>query len=153
MIERLIPKYPAFLVTGLLIVVSGLFLLMAARDVLIAIWVDKFFDGDTQRGLFQAAQTAERVIGHTLTMWFIVGLSFIKLGIGFAIATIVRNLRTTGRLSFQSYSAAGLVEANPDGWQENLGSAVFLPGFLSRGFWLSASFSCLRFGGTSIWYS
>ena len=125
MIERLIPKYPVFLVTGLLIVVSGLFLLMAGRDALIAIWVDQFFDGDAQGGLFQAAQTAERAIGHTLTVWFVVGLSFIKLGIGFAIATIVRNLRATGRLSLQAYSAAGLVGADPAGWQEPWFGRVF----------------------------
>ena len=125
MIERLIPKYPSFLITGLLIVASGFFILVVARDVLIAFWVDKFFDGDTQRGLFQAAQTAERVIGHTLTLWFIVGLSFIKLGIGFAIATIVRNLRVTGHMSLQAYSAAGLVEADPTGWQEPWFGRVF----------------------------
>ena len=125
MIERLIPKYPAFLVTGLLIIVSGLFLLMAGRDALIAVWVNKFFDGDTQGGIFQAAQTAELAIGHTLTVWFVVGLSFIKLGIGFAIATIVRNLRATGRLSLQAYSAAGLAEADPAGWQEPWFGRVF----------------------------
>ena len=125
MIERLIPKYPAFLVTGLLIIVSGLFLLMVGRDALIAIWVNKFFDGDTQGGLFQAAQTAEQAIGHTLTVWFVFGLSFIKLGIGFAIATIVRNLRATGRMSLQAYSAAGLVEADPAGWQEPWFGRVF----------------------------
>ena len=98
---------------------------MAGRDALIAVWVDKFFDGDAQGGLFQAAQTAERAIGHTLTVWFIVGLSFIKLGIGFAIATIVRNLRATGRLSLQAYSAAGLAEANAAGWQEPWFGRVF----------------------------
>lgn len=125
MIERLIPKYPAFLFTGLLIIVSGLFLLVAGRDALITIWVDKFFDGDTQGGFFQAVQTAERAIGHTLTVWFVVGLSFIKLGIGFAIATIVRNLRVTGRSSLQAYSAAGLAEADASGWQEPWFGRVF----------------------------
>ena len=59
MIERLIPKYPTFLVIGLAIVVSGLFILVAGRDVLISIWVDKLFDGETEAGLFKAAQTAE----------------------------------------------------------------------------------------------
>ena len=49
-----------------------------------------------------------------------VGLSFIKLGIGFAIATIVRNLRTTGRLSLRGYASAGLTEAQAesDRWEE-----------------------------------
>ena len=111
MINRLIPNYPAFLTIGLLIVVSGLFVLLAGRDILISIWVDKLFDGNTDDGLFKAAQTAEQVIGHTLTIWFFLGLSFIKLGIGFAIATIVQNLRLTGRLSLSSYASAGLDEA------------------------------------------
>ena len=102
MIERLIPKYPTFLIIGLVIVVSGLFVLMAGRDVLISVWVDKFFDGETDQGFFKVAQTAEQAIGNTLTVWFFLGLSFIKLGIGFAIAIIVRNLRSTGQLSLNA---------------------------------------------------
>lgn len=111
LINRLIPNYPTFLTIGLVIVLSGLFVLLAGRDILISIWVDKLFDGNTDDGLFKAAQTAEQVIGHTLTIWFFLGLSFIKLGIGFAIATIVQNLRVTGRLSLSSYASAGLDEA------------------------------------------
>ena len=120
LIERLIPKYPTFLVIGLVIVVSGMFLLLGARDVLISVWVDKLFDGESETGLFKAAQTAEQAIGHTLTVWFFLGLSFIKLGIGFAIATIVRNLRTTGRLSLRAYASAGLTEVQPESekWEE-----------------------------------
>ena len=120
MIERLIPKYPTFLIIGLVIVVAGVFMLMGGRDVLISVWVDKLFDGETNEGLFKAVQTAEQAIGHTLTVWFFLGLSFIKLGIGFAIATIVRNLRTTGRLSLRAYASAGLTEAQSesDGWEE-----------------------------------
>ena len=120
MIERLIPKYPTFLIIGLAIVVSGFFILVAGREVLISIWVDKLFDGESDTGLFKAAQTAEQAIGHTLTVWFFLGLSFIKLGIGFAIATIVRNLRTTGRLSLRAYASAGLTEAQAesDRWEE-----------------------------------
>ena len=120
MIERLIPKYPTFLIIGLAIVVSGFFILVAGREVLISIWVDKLFDGESDTGLFKAAQTAEQAIGHTLTVWFFFGLSFIKLGIGFAIATIVRNLRTTGRLSLRGYASAGLTEAQAesDRWEE-----------------------------------
>ena len=40
MIERLIPKYPTFLVIGLVIVAVGLFVLLVGRDVLISVWVD-----------------------------------------------------------------------------------------------------------------
>lgn len=94
-----------------MIVVSGLIILLAGRDVLISVWVNKLFDGESDDGLFKAAQTAEQAIGHTLMVWFFLGLSFIKLGIGFAIATIVRNLRMTGRLSLTAYASAGLSEA------------------------------------------
>ncbi len=96
MINRLIPKYPTFLIIGIVIVAVGLFMLLASRDALIAVWVDKFFDGETGDGLFKAAQQADQALGHTLTIWFFLGMSFIMLGIGFAIATIVRNLRATG---------------------------------------------------------
>ena len=125
MIERLIPKYPAFLTTGLIIVASGLFLLLAAQDTLITLWVNKWFAGESQQGLFQAAQTAEQAIGHTLTVWFVVGLSFIKLGIGLAIATIVRNLRTTGQLSLDAYSSAGLSAGVSRRWEEPWFGRVF----------------------------
>jgi hypothetical protein len=91
LINRLIANYPTYMTLGLLIVLSGLFVLLAGRDILISIWVERLFDGTTSDGLFKAAQTAERAIGHTLTIWFFLGLSFIKLGIGFAIATIVQN--------------------------------------------------------------
>jgi len=111
LINRLIPNDPTFITIGLLIVASGLFVLLAGRDVLISIWVNQLFEGTSDEGLFKAAQTAEQAIGHTLTIWFFLGLSFIKLEIGFTIATIVQNLRITGRLSLRSYASAGLTEA------------------------------------------
>ena len=140
MINRLIPNYPTFLTIGLLIVVSGLLVLLAGRDILISIWVNKLFDGTSDEGLFKAAQTAEQAIGHTLTVWFFLGLSFIKLGIGFAIATIVQNLRITGRLSLSSYASAGLDEAQRelDQYEEPWFGRVFtkflLAGILLLGF-------------------
>ena len=140
MINRLIPNYPTFMTIGLLIVVSGLFVLLAGRDILISIWVDKLFDGSTDDGLFKAAQTAEQVIGHTLTVWFFLGLSFIKLGIGFAIATIVQNLRITGRLSLRSYASAGLAEAqreldlSEEPWFGRMFTKFLFAGILLLGF-------------------
>ena len=108
LIDRLVPKYPAFLIIGLLIVVSGLFLMTTARDVPIVVWANKLFDGDTDQTVFRASQTADQVIGHTLTVWLFLGLSFLKLGIGFAIATIVRNLRATGKRALDAYGTAGV---------------------------------------------
>ena len=117
MIERLIPRYPVFLVLGFVIMWVSLFFLTAGRDALIVVWANKLFDGDTDT-TFKAAQTADKVIGHTLTVLLFVGLSFIKLGIGFAIATIVRNLRRTGESTLNAYSAAGVAEAEAARFRE-----------------------------------
>jgi len=108
MIERLIPKYPAFMVIGIAIVAVGLFVLLVSRDVVIALWVDKFFDGESAEGLFNTARTADLALAHTLAIWMFLGLSFIMLGIGFAIATIVQNLRVTGESYRAAYSSAGV---------------------------------------------
>ena len=62
MIDKLIPKYPALLATGLVIVIAGLFLLLASRDALIAVWVDKFVDGKTQEGLAAHRPHVDRVV-------------------------------------------------------------------------------------------
>ena len=111
MIDRLIPRYPAFLVIGLIIVATGVLLLMSSRDALIAVWANKFFDGEID-GLFEASQTADLALGHTLSIWPFLGLGFLMLGIGFAIATIVQNLRATGRSILDAYASAGLPEAD-----------------------------------------
>lgn len=108
MIDRLIPKYPAFMLTGIVIVAVGLFMFMVSRDALIAVWVDKLFDGESAEGLFNTARSADLALDHTLSIWMFLGLSFIMLGIGFAIATIVQNLRATGRGYRSAYSAAGV---------------------------------------------
>ena len=118
MIERLIPRYPTFLIIGLAIVATGLFLMTAGRGVLIGVWAGKFFDGDTSGNLFEASQTADQAIGRTLSVWLFLGLSFLKLGIGFAIATIVRNLRATGRGTLEAYASAGVDVDEASRWHE-----------------------------------
>ena len=117
MIERLIPKYPAFMVIGMAIVAVGLFVVLVSRDVVIALWVDKFFGGESAGELFNTARTADLALAHTLSIWMFLGLSFIMLGIGFAIATIVQNLRVTGaryRGAYFSAGVAGTTEVFPD---------------------------------------
>ena len=109
MIDRLIPKYPTFLIVGFLIMGASLFLLTAGRDAVILIWANKFFDADTD-STFKAAQTADKVIDHTLKVLLFVGLSFIKLGIGSAIATIVRNLRATEQHMLAGISHIGSLQ-------------------------------------------
>ena len=117
MIDRLITKYPTFLIVGFLIMGISLFMLTAGRDAVIVVWTNKLFDGTTDT-TFKAAQTADKVIDHTLKVLLFVGLSFIKLGIGSAIAIIVRNLRATGRSTLDNYSAAGVVEAESSRFSE-----------------------------------
>ncbi|MCH7554062.1 MAG: hypothetical protein IIC82_08710 [Chloroflexi bacterium] len=118
MIDRLIPRYPTFLILGFLVMVSALFALTPARDAMITIWANKLFNGDTDQTIFKATQITDQVIGNTLTVWLFVGLSFIKLGIGSAIATIVRNLRATARGTQEAYASAGVAEAAELGGDE-----------------------------------
>ena len=136
MIDRLIPKYPSFLIIGLVLVASGLFFMTAGRDVLIAVWVNKFFDGETTDGLFKVSQTLDQVIGHTLTVWLFLGLSFLKLGIGFAIATIVRNLRATGQSTLSAYNSVGVeVPRRSEPWFGRLFTRFLFAGILVVGFY------------------
>ena len=138
MIDRLIPKYPAFLIIGLIIVASGLFLMTAARDALIVVWANKLFDGNTDQTVFKASQIADQVIGHTLSVWLFLGLSFVILGIGFAIATIVRHLRATGQGVLNAFSAAGVAEAEAsrlmEPWFGRLFTRFLFAGILVMGF-------------------
>ena len=110
MIDRLIPRYPTFLILGFLVMVSALFVLTPARDAMIAIWANKLFDGDTDQTIFKTTQITDRVIGNTLSVWVFVGLGLIMLGIGAAIATIVQNLRATDRGTRDAYTSAGVAE-------------------------------------------
>ena len=71
-------------------------------------------------------------------MWLFLGLSFLKLGIGFAIATIVRNLRVTGQRVLNAYRSAGVagVEASRLGepWYGRLFTRFLFSGILVVGF-------------------
>ena len=138
MVERLIPKYPAFLIIGLVMVASGLFMFTAARDALIGVWASKLFGGETDRDLFEVSQTADQVIGHTLSVWLFLGLTFIKLGIGFAIATIVQNLRATGQGASNAFRSAGVPGADESRFSEPWFGRIFpkllLAGILVMGF-------------------
>ena len=117
MVDRLVPKYRVFLLLGFGILVFSLFGLVTSADVLIVIWANKFFSGNIDT-TFKAAQIADNVINHTLKVLLFVGLSLIKLGIGFAIATIVQHLRATGRGTLDAYASAGVAEAEASGFEE-----------------------------------
>ena len=134
MIDRLIPKYPTFLVLGFLIMGFSLFFLTAGRDALIWVWADRFFDGNLD-GTFEATQTADQVIGRIMSVLLFVGLGVIMLGIGSAIATIVRNLRATGRTMVDAYSEAGVAGAEDSRFEEP---------------WFGRYFTRFLFGGMSV---
>ena len=84
-----------------------------------------FIGGETDQGIFEASQTAEQVIGHTLTVWLFLGLGLLTLGIGFAIATIVRNLRATGQSTLDAYASAGVTEAGSTQYRESWFGRLF----------------------------
>ena len=139
MIDRLIAKYPTYLIIGLVIVATGVLLLMSSRDALIAVWANKFFapeflDGETDRGLFESSQTADQALGHTLSVWPFFGLSFLMLGIGFAIATIVQNLRATGRSVLDAYAPAGDALRTTEPWFGQVFTRFLFAGILLMGF-------------------
>ena len=110
---------------------------------MIAVWANKLFDGETRQGLFKATQTGDQFIGHILTVWLFLGLSLIKLGIGFAIATIVRNLRATGRASLENFAAAGDAAAGAirreEPWFGRLFTRFLFTGVLVVGFFFLLS--------------
>ncbi|MEE9285531.1 MAG: hypothetical protein V3V35_07375 [Dehalococcoidia bacterium] len=110
MIDRLIPRYPLFLILGFLFMVFSLFFLTAGRDAMILVWANKLFDGDAGQSIFKTTQITDGVIGHTLAVWLFVGLGTIMLGIGFAIATIVGHLRATGQATRETYASIGALE-------------------------------------------
>ena len=55
--------------------------------------------------VFGTENVSDVVIGNTLSVLLFVGLSFIILGIGFAIATIVRHLRAAGQATLDACHA------------------------------------------------
>lgn len=94
--RTLTSRYALYSGVGLAIVVVGL-LLGALRDLNQLALVDPSASG------FQAALIRERLFEHTIEQWLLLGLAFLKLGIGSAIATIVLHLTATGQRAVQSF--------------------------------------------------
>ncbi|MFQ5815079.1 MAG: hypothetical protein ACE5G7_01115 [Candidatus Hydrothermarchaeaceae archaeon] len=106
MLDRAISKYHTFLVLGIFIVASGL-LLGAYREVNQKTLSDEAFAGRTDTELYRASLKTEALLARTVEQWVFVGLAMLKLGIGFAIATIVMNLRDTGTRSREAFNSIG----------------------------------------------
>ncbi len=58
--------------------------------------------------LYVIAALTEQILHHVIEQLIFVGLAFLKLGIGFSIATIVLNLRETGTRALESLEKAGV---------------------------------------------
>lgn len=98
MIEKILPKYNLFLAIGILIITSGL-LLGAYRYNNEKTLSAERLSGNTNSDTFGNALATEMILSRTIEQWLFVGLAFLKVGIGFAIAMIVINLRETGAKS------------------------------------------------------
>lgn len=105
--ERIIQKYKTFLLLGLIIVLIsfGVGLYRTSNQVTLS---QLEFDGDTSSSDFRAALTTEAVLMRYSEIVPLLGLGFLKLGIGFAIATIVTNIRATGKNARESLKKANL---------------------------------------------
>ncbi|MFQ5832242.1 MAG: hypothetical protein ACE5H4_06050 [Candidatus Thorarchaeota archaeon] len=96
MMDGLVKRYRSILILGFLVVVVsfvvGIFRLL--NQVTIA---ELGRIGDTDSTVYLAAVTTEAVLLAYAEIVPLFGLGILKLGIGFAIATIVMNLRATGK--------------------------------------------------------
>jgi hypothetical protein len=91
----LVRRYNTFLLTGLFIVIIS-FGLGSYRTINQANLSQLEFEDNTESPEYRTVFTIEAVLIRYSEIMPLLGLGFLKLGIGFAIATIVSNLRKTG---------------------------------------------------------
>ncbi len=106
MFEGLIKHYRAILVVGFVIFLLS-FLVGVARTANQATLSQLEFAGDLSSSAYISALTVENVLLRYLEIVPLFGLGVLKLGIGFAIATIVVSLRATGESAARSLRKAG----------------------------------------------
>ncbi|MCZ6648575.1 MAG: hypothetical protein O7B30_04970 [Thaumarchaeota archaeon] len=106
MFEGLIKHYRAILVIGFVIFLLS-FLVGVARTANQATLSQLEFAGDLSSSAYISALTVENVLLRYLEIVPLFGLGVLKLGIGFAIATIVVSLRATGESAARSLRKAG----------------------------------------------
>lgn len=105
--EKMIEKYNFVLLLGLALVLIGL-IVGVYRTANQAILSQLIFAGDTTSASYRAALTIEAMTLRFLEIIPLYGLGFLKLGIGFAIATIVMNLRATGQSTRADLKKTGM---------------------------------------------
>ncbi|MHA2261389.1 MAG: hypothetical protein ACXAEN_03265 [Candidatus Thorarchaeota archaeon] len=91
--DGMIKRYKLFLYLGLLIVVVSFFAGMIRTWNEITLFA---FDAADLTDAHRAAETTEALLMRYSEIVPLLGLGFLKLGIGFAIATIAGNLKATG---------------------------------------------------------
>lgn len=109
-------RYRLWLWLGLAIVVFGTFPMMTLRDINEVTLTNLQLAGDTRSPSFQGAQVTESLIAHSNEQIILLGLGFLKLGIGSAIFMIVYNLVATGdhtRTTFESIGAPRVAMSRP----------------------------------------
>ncbi|MCK5588623.1 MAG: hypothetical protein KAI34_07865, partial [Candidatus Lokiarchaeota archaeon] len=105
--EKMVEKYDFFLLLGLALVLIGL-IVGVYRTANQAILSQLIFAGDTTSASYRSSLTTEAMTLRFLEIVPLYGLGFLKLGIGFAIATIVLNLRATGQSAREDFKNAGM---------------------------------------------
>lgn len=106
MLDSLIKHYRSILVLGFVIFLLS-FLVGIARTANQATLSQLEFAGDLTSLAYISALTVENVLLRYLEIVPLFGLGVLKLGIGFAIATIVVSLRATGESAVRSIRKAG----------------------------------------------
>ncbi|MHA1576848.1 MAG: hypothetical protein ACTSU3_05755 [Candidatus Thorarchaeota archaeon] len=101
MIEKLIKRYRLFLLLGILIIIIS-FGAGVIRTLNEATLQGLIMLGDTTSDAYRAALTNEALLMRYAEIVPLFGLGLLKLGIGFAIATIVTNLKSTGENAGES---------------------------------------------------
>ena len=95
MIDELVKRYRAILTVGMLVVVVSFF--VGIWRLLNQVTIEELAGlGDTTSAAYLSASAIEAVLHAYAEIVPLFGLGILKLGIGFAIVTIVVNLRSTG---------------------------------------------------------
>ncbi|MHA2045491.1 MAG: hypothetical protein ACW99G_11905 [Candidatus Thorarchaeota archaeon] len=113
MMDELVKRYRAILKVGILLVVVSFFVGIWRLFNQVAIEEFKLL-GDTVSEAYLAVDAIEAVLHAYVEIVPLFGLGILKLGIGFAIATIVITLRSTGENARASLAKINLKPPDPE---------------------------------------
>jgi hypothetical protein len=113
MIDGLVKRYRTILMFGMLLVVVSFFVRIWRLLNQVTIEELKII-ADTSSALYMSTAAIEAVLHAYVEIVPLFGLGILKLGIGFAIATIVVNLRSTGENARASLAKINLKPPEPE---------------------------------------